>query len=268
MIKKSLLLLMVFLFFLDVISASSITRIFQSQIISPNDMVNVSLNVSITNSERFYAIEEYVPPSWNVSDTGGVVLNQTTNIIFWFVSENAQNITYTYSVRASSNSGEYSFNGTYMFENFSNPLDIGGQKLITINGTVVEPISPDSGSSSSSSGGGGGGGASVKQKNTTIVNATLNVSSSSESSDIANETPQNEIPQQDIVEYENINETESDRGFFRLIGNSIRDLSLDEEGKISWIIIFIIVIVIAGVLITMRNIFTNLRKFKRKDPYY
>ena len=110
---------------------SSIIRSFQKTVLEPGEIITVTLDVSIGDDETYYAIEEYIPTGWIVTDDSGGATDDS-NKLAWVVIQNAQDITYTYDVQAPSQAGSYDFEGIYMFENFNEPKTNKGDKVINV----------------------------------------------------------------------------------------------------------------------------------------
>lgn len=111
---------------------SQVTRGFSSTTVSAGEIVTVTLDVSIINSETFYAIEEYIPTGWTVINDGG---GNTTNpnILKWAALDMTNPLpdtTYTYTVQAPASTGI--FDGVYMFEGFAGTTPTKGQTTITV----------------------------------------------------------------------------------------------------------------------------------------
>ncbi|MFH1787740.1 MAG: putative metal-binding motif-containing protein [archaeon] len=111
---------------------SGVVREFSSTQVNQGETVTVHLGVFIKGGESFYAIEEYIPEGWVVINNGG---GSTTdaNTLKWVVIQNALDTTYSYTIKAPSNIGDYSFSGHYMFEGFSDSKIILGDNLIGVS---------------------------------------------------------------------------------------------------------------------------------------
>jgi hypothetical protein len=113
---------------------SQVTRIFSSTTVSGGSQIDVTLDVSMINSEAFYAIEEYIPTEWTVIDDGGGASGDS-HILKWaeFSMTPLSDTTWTYTVQAPSTTGNYVFDGVYQFEGFVDTLTTKGQTTVTVN---------------------------------------------------------------------------------------------------------------------------------------
>jgi hypothetical protein len=121
-----------FLLLVSLSQASSVTRSLPSAV-SVSQNVVVNLTVSITLGETFYAIDEVYPSGWTIVSSGGGDINQSSHIK-WVITSGASNTVYTYTIRAPSSSGTYTFSGLYMFENMSQETAIAGSTQVTVGG--------------------------------------------------------------------------------------------------------------------------------------
>jgi len=115
------------------VSGSGITREISKTSVNQNEEIQVRLIVSIKDGERFYSIEEKFPSQSQVVNNGGGKLNNLNTTLHWLVIQNAQDIVYTYTIKAPSNQGIYEFDGNYMLEGYTDPKKISGQNTITVD---------------------------------------------------------------------------------------------------------------------------------------
>jgi hypothetical protein len=111
--------------------AAGITRSLSSTVIEPGGTLSVTLSVDVSGAGDYYAIDDVYPEGWEVTDSGG---GSTEHAGHWknVVIQDAQNTQYTYTLRAPSQEGTYSFSGEYMFGGMSEPLSITGQDTVTV----------------------------------------------------------------------------------------------------------------------------------------
>ncbi len=127
---KYLRLLFFILLFSDIVLANSITRSFNINTISPNQELEVTINVDLDENDKFYVIEEHVPNGFTVVDNNGAD-NTISNILVWIEFQNPGDITYKYVVKATANTGNYEFDGNYTISN-PNVKAIQGDKNIQV----------------------------------------------------------------------------------------------------------------------------------------
>jgi len=125
-------LIIAFILSISLISAG-VTRDFSSSNVSENSLVNITLNIQL-NGATYYSIEENIPSGYTIINNGGADASQTGRLK-WLVIQNAQNTSYTYTLRAPSINGTYAFSGTYMFEGDTHEKLIGGKTSIVIGAT-------------------------------------------------------------------------------------------------------------------------------------
>ncbi len=119
------------------ISNSTITRTLSSSAINKNDVLTVTLNVTIDNStnETFFIIDEIIPENFTVVSAGGGNTSYAGHIR-WAVIENANSTFIRYSIK-SDVAGNRTFNGTYMFENMTNEVNITPHNMITVRDVII-----------------------------------------------------------------------------------------------------------------------------------
>ncbi|MGD9276655.1 MAG: hypothetical protein PVJ67_05765 [Candidatus Pacearchaeota archaeon] len=113
-------------------TTSNILRDFSSSSVSPGEVIDVTLYVSVLGGETYYALEEYVPAGWTVvDDSGGNTSNPNRLAWVFFDQINVlPDIQITYSVQAPYESGTYSFDGIYMFEGGIESTILGETEVI------------------------------------------------------------------------------------------------------------------------------------------
>jgi len=128
----AVIILMATLFEKNTVSSESvITRKFSKTKVNLGDQVTVVIDVSISDKDTFYAIEEYIPEGWKVIDAGDG--GEDPNVLRWIVIQDIKDTTYTYIVEAQK--GADNFNGIYMFETFTQPKTTSGDNtIIVVNG--------------------------------------------------------------------------------------------------------------------------------------
>lgn len=126
------LVFLIFLFALPLAGASTITRSFSKDVVSPGETVSVTLGVAITAGEAYYLIDDKVPGGWVVTNPGPEGSSEDPGHVKWAVIQGAASTSYTYEVTAPQSEGTYSFSGKYMFEGMKAEGSIAGQQTITV----------------------------------------------------------------------------------------------------------------------------------------
>ena len=111
---------------------NKIKRILKESNIKPGEIISVTLDVSIKEKDTYYAIEEHAPSGWTIIDYGGGATNDP-NKLAWVVIQYAEDTKYTYTIKAPNLEGEYITSGNYMFEDFSEPVTIGGDNVVKVS---------------------------------------------------------------------------------------------------------------------------------------
>lgn len=107
---KKILLILILVLFISTVFASSITRIFPSEL-TPREETTIKLNVIIDGEDNYYLLEENVPQGIqiiNASNDAGIVGQS----IRWAEIQGATSTQLSYTVIIPDD-GEYVFNGTY-----------------------------------------------------------------------------------------------------------------------------------------------------------
>lgn len=121
-------------------SAAGVTRSLSSEAVSPGGTVVVTLAIDVSGASDYYAIDEVYPSGWEVTDAGS---GSTQHASHWkyVVIENAENAQFTYTLKAPSTEGSYSFAGEYMFggQESSSPITGQGSVLVISGLPVVTP---------------------------------------------------------------------------------------------------------------------------------
>jgi hypothetical protein len=139
---------LVFLFLASLASAASVTRSVSPSSVPYGETMTVSLTVDVSGSAGYYAIDEMYPSGWSVIDAGSGSIEHAGH---WkeVVIEGAKNTVYTYTLRAPSQDGIYTFSGEYMFGGMEDTAPISGTETIeckanacTVYGTSqsIDPI--------------------------------------------------------------------------------------------------------------------------------
>jgi hypothetical protein len=119
----------------SICQASSVSRAFSKSAAGPGETIQVNLTVSITGGEGYYAIDEMYPSGWTVTSTSGYT-NETGHIKF-VVLQGAASGNQTYRITSPFTPGNYTFSGTYMFENMTSPASISGQSQVQVSSSCV-----------------------------------------------------------------------------------------------------------------------------------
>jgi len=114
---------------------STVTRILSSSVISPGKILTVTLNVTINGNETNYLIDEIIPPNFTIVDNGTGNTSDEGHIK-WAIIENATTTQYNYTL-TSSVSGNYTFNGTHMFEGMSNETTTLGNNSVRVRNITI-----------------------------------------------------------------------------------------------------------------------------------
>ncbi|MFH1585773.1 MAG: LamG-like jellyroll fold domain-containing protein [archaeon] len=122
-------------------SQSEVIRYINDTSIDANDQIEITLEVSISGAETYYAFEENYNSVWNVISAPGANIS-VNGLLRWAninISEDPTRI-YAYIIQAPSTSGNYEFNGTYEFENVTGPrlppIDTLGLTTVVVSGTA------------------------------------------------------------------------------------------------------------------------------------
>ena len=128
-----------FLMILPAVFASgSVSRSFSTSTFCNDREFNVILTVDVVG-ESFYAIDEVVPPGFDIVNSGGGDSVTNPPHLYWTVLQNAQDTTFTYTLRAPESPTPAQFGGTYGFENRTESPILGTTQI-----SVIEcPPEPD-----------------------------------------------------------------------------------------------------------------------------
>lgn len=121
--------------------ASEITRSLSSATVSPGEDLAVTLTITITEEETFYAIDELVPEGWTIKDAGTGSAKHEGHLK-WVVIQNAANTTYTYVLTAPAEEETATLAGRYQFEGMTTEANIGGTTSVTVTEKKQPPITP------------------------------------------------------------------------------------------------------------------------------
>jgi hypothetical protein len=114
--------------------STGVYRSFSSTSVSQGGSITVTLDVYFTSDLYYYAIEEYVPAGWIVTNDGGGA-TPDANILKWNyydISIPAPNATYTYIVQAPSSTGTSNFDGIYQMDGMGSSTTILGDTQVTV----------------------------------------------------------------------------------------------------------------------------------------
>jgi hypothetical protein len=112
-------------------AASGITRTITPTTVSPDGTVTVTLDVTV-NEERFYIIEEIPPSNWTVVDVGELIRDNKGHLKYVQL-QNAADKTFTFTMKAPSSPGSYTFSGIYQMDGMEDPADISGPSSVTVS---------------------------------------------------------------------------------------------------------------------------------------
>ena len=115
--------------------SSKVERDTQSSLVLIGQNMTNDLDVFINDNCSFYAIEEYIPPSWTIVDNGsGGVGYSNYTLKYYYLNETvpANDSVHTYIVTAPMASGKYSFTGYYAIQNMSSNETIGGDRSVLV----------------------------------------------------------------------------------------------------------------------------------------
>lgn len=130
--KAAITCAMALLFIVPLASAASVTRTLSPSTVSPGGTVTVTLTVDVAGSKEFYAIDDLYPQGWEVTDAGVGSIQHTGHWKHVIISD-AVNTQYTYTLRAPTEEGTYSFaGGEYIFGGMEDTVQIAGQDTITV----------------------------------------------------------------------------------------------------------------------------------------
>ena len=124
---------------------SIITRSFNATEVDPGKEIAVTLTLQPLWDETFYALEEAVPQTFTILDTGGANTDQDPHTLRWyyinFNDPNAiipsEELVKTYHIRAPQTIGTYPFSGTFQYDR--DPIPTNTSNLTT--GVVTVSIS-------------------------------------------------------------------------------------------------------------------------------
>jgi hypothetical protein len=110
--------------------ALGVTRSLSSQSVSPGGALTVTLSVNVGDADN-YAIDDTYPPGWHLTDAGTGAADEQGH---WkqVVIDNAQNARFTYTLRAPSEKGTYTFSGIYMLDGMSAEAAIMDQDTVVV----------------------------------------------------------------------------------------------------------------------------------------
>jgi len=112
-------------------TASTITRAITPSTVAPGGTISVTLDVNV-NDERFYVIEEIPPAGWEVVDNGEFVVDQQGHMK-WVQLQDTVDKTYTFTLKAPSTAGNYTFTGIYSMDGMDTPASIAGTSSVAVS---------------------------------------------------------------------------------------------------------------------------------------
>jgi hypothetical protein len=99
--------------------------------------IEVKLDARVGGAD-YYTIDEEVPSGWEIVDTSGDTTQE--GHVKWIILTNATNTTHTYNVRIPADiTGEYAFNGSYMFEGMTSEETIKGDRILKVEEKKLIP---------------------------------------------------------------------------------------------------------------------------------
>ena len=132
---KTLIIILVMIFMIAILNvfASDVSRSFSTN--TPIDCSNltITINVSLTNGENFFAIDEIYPTGWNLTNQSLGNISETGHIK-WASVNDSSNHSFDYVISVPCNiTGSYLFNGSYGLDSTlpQTPL-IKGDNTVTI----------------------------------------------------------------------------------------------------------------------------------------
>jgi len=115
-----------------IVAESTVTRSFSDDAPDQCSELTVSLTIDINDVDRYYAIDEVPPAGWTISDSGSGATNESGHIK-WIVFQDAVDTVYEYKVMVPCDAlGIYTFEGTYMFENYTEEQTILGSTNVDV----------------------------------------------------------------------------------------------------------------------------------------
>ncbi|MBW2989157.1 hypothetical protein KY358_02445, partial [Candidatus Woesearchaeota archaeon] len=122
------------------LESSIVVRQFSSMEIYAGENLTVTLEVLTRGGDSYYAIDERIPVGFTIIDNGGGDQSEAGSLK-WAVIENAEDTTYTYTVRADQE-GSHILSGAYMFEGDTEPASILGQALVNVLSSEIPDETP------------------------------------------------------------------------------------------------------------------------------
>ncbi len=141
---KILLISAILLLFCASAFAGTVTRTLSPTTVAPGADLAVTLTVSVSGDETFYAIDELVPAGWTVKDSGTAAADHSGHLK-WVVIQNATNTSYNYTLTAPSTTGQTAISGNTMFKGMDTEEAIGGQTSVTVSSGLTPGPGPSPG---------------------------------------------------------------------------------------------------------------------------
>ncbi len=126
-------------FLLPCVSAASVTRTLSPASVAPGGTLAVTLYVDVSGGPDYYAIDDLYPSGWEVVDSGSGSIEHAGHWKYVII-EGAQNTQFTYTLRAPSEEGTYSFSGEYMFGGMGSAVPITGQNTVSVASFSTDTI--------------------------------------------------------------------------------------------------------------------------------
>ncbi len=106
----------------------SVARVFSVEKVSPGSEFKVQYHVNLNQNQKYYLFEDAVPSDFEILDCE----YDLNNKIKFIEIQNAQSRVFECSIKASSQTGSYTFKGEYSLSNMENPSMIKGNKRILV----------------------------------------------------------------------------------------------------------------------------------------
>ena len=111
------------------ISSDSVGRVFSSTTLAAGETFKIIYHVNLNSSQQFYLFEDAVPSGFEVLDCE----HDVNNKIKFIEIQNAQSSVFECSIKASSQTGRYTFKGKYALENSGGTKKIRGESRVSVD---------------------------------------------------------------------------------------------------------------------------------------
>jgi hypothetical protein len=113
-------------------SPGSMSRTISPGVVQPGGIVTVTLTVDVVSGERYYIIDETPPAELTIEDIGELVRDASDHLKMVQLQDAADK-TYTYTMKAPSEEGTYTFSGIYQVDGMDTPGEIAGASTVTVS---------------------------------------------------------------------------------------------------------------------------------------